>query len=204
MPCLSQKAIIKVFALSLSLMITGCASTKVVVTGNSSTATICQAQNESLSALVLWRTKWRPEQKDRQLREEAARLGLQDFLSTSNCFTSHQLKRIQEGNYNSVLPDSELLALAASIQPKPHKVLLVTVRELGPTVKLFSSAALLEGGTEVNLDLTVLDIYAQTSIAKVQAHWQHGGAFVLKGVDSLPQDMSAALRVAVSLPHRAP
>lgn len=53
--------------------------------------------------------------------------------------------------------DPALLTLAASTHPPSDRVLVVTVRELGPIVKLLGSAALIEGGTEVVLDLTALD-----------------------------------------------
>lgn len=204
MHCIFQQNRLKLFALGLSLAVAGCASTKVEVTGKVLPTSICQAQNESLTALVFWHTNWRAEQKDMQHREEAARLGLQDFLSTSTCFASHQLKRIQVANNHAVVHDSELLALASAAYPKPDRVLLVTVRELGPTVKLFSSAALLEGETEVKLDLKVLDTGTGNSIADLQTHWQNGGALVVKGVDTLPQDMQAAMRAAFAPPTRTP
>jgi hypothetical protein len=35
------------------------------------------------------------------------------------------------------------------------RLIVLTVRELGPTVKLLSSAALVEGGTEVVVDVAV-------------------------------------------------
>jgi hypothetical protein len=190
-------------SLCLLLELAGCASTKVEFTGKVPATSICQSPGEALSALVLWGPMWRPDQKDVPQREEAARQGLQDFLSASGCFASHQLRRLPVGNASLVPGNSELLALAASASPRPDRILVVTVKELGPIVKVLSSASLVEGGTEVVLGLTVLDTNAGTSIASFQVHWQNGGAMVLKGVASLPDDMNAALTSAVSPTVRA-
>ena len=48
-------------------------------------------------------------------------------------------------------------------------------------------------GTEVVLELRVFDVRTAKPMADIRAHWQNGGSFVIKGVGSLDQDMSAAL-----------
>jgi hypothetical protein len=189
--------------LLLSLALVGCSSTKVEFTGKVPTAPVCQAPGEALSALVLWGPIWRPEQKDVPLREEAARQGLENFLSTSGCFASHELRRLSGGSSSLVPSEAELLALAATTTPRSSRVLVVTVRELGPVVKLLSSASLVEGGTEVVLGITALNANTGASIASFQTHWQNGGAMVVKGVSSLPQDMSAAMSSALLSQARA-
>jgi len=158
---------------------------------------VCQQPGESLSALALLSTNWRPDQKEVALREEAARQGLDGFFASADCFASVETRRLP-GAASAVAPtDEELLSIAAMARAKPDRVLLVTVRELGPVVKVFGSAALLEGGTEVVLDLRALDMRSGAPLASFQTHWQNGGAMVIKGVASLPQDMSAALREAL-------
>jgi hypothetical protein len=184
--------------LLLCLALTGCASTKVEFAGEVPVTPICQAPGEVLSALVLWGPVWRSEQKDVALREEAARQGIQNFLSSSGCFASHELRRLPGGSSSLVPGDSELPALAATTTPRSDRVLVVTVRELGPVVKLLSSASLVEGGTEVVLGITAFNAKNGTSVVRFQARWENGGAMVVKGVSSLPQDMSAALGAALS------
>jgi hypothetical protein len=71
-------------------------------------------------------------------------------------------------------------------------------------VKLLNSAAIVEGGTEVVFELTVINGHTGASLANLQTHWQNGGAMVIKGIASLPQDMSAALRAALLPEVRAP
>jgi hypothetical protein len=73
---------------------------------------------------------------------------------------------------------------------------LIVVRELGPKL-LIGSPVLVEGGTEVVIEVRVLDGHTAESMANVRTHWQNGGALVVKGVGTLDQDMSAALRTTL-------
>lgn len=58
--------------------------------------------------------------------------------------------------------------------------------------------SIVEGGTEVMLELRLLDVPTSTAQAKVRTHWSNGGTFVVKGVGSLERDMSAALAAALT------
>jgi hypothetical protein len=183
------------FALWVALI--GCASTKIDISGATSKTSLCQASAEHLSALVLWGSMWRADQKDVPRREQAAQRGLAAFFTAFDCFSEVTIRRLPGGRVAAVPTDQELLSLAATTDPKPDRVLLVVVRELGPIVQLLGSAALVEGGTDVVLDLKVLNVRTDESLAAFRIHWQNGGAFVIKGVDTLPQDMSAALAAAL-------
>lgn len=192
--------------LCLCLAVVGCASTstKVNYTGEAPTRAICQSGNESLSALVLWETQWRPDQKDVPQRELAFQQGLQHFFTQSGCFSAYELMRLPS-NKNSQSPNfAELLTQASSMKPKLNRVIVVTVSELGPVVKLLSSAALVEGATQVVFDLVATNIDAAAPIANFRLSWENGGSLVLKGVDSLPQDVSAAMQVAMQAKPRQP
>lgn len=158
---------------AIVVMFTGCASTR-FETSSEPQEPLCDAQ---ASALVLWGTAWRPNQKDVPQREAAARRGIEAFFARSGCYRHATVERVA-----GVPRVPSALA---------ERVVLITVRELGPVVKL-GLPMLLEGGTEVVLTLTeVLPSGRETSW---DAHWQNGGPFVVKGVVSLPQDMEAALR----------
>lgn len=191
-------------AVASCLMLASCASTKFETTGSAPTQALCQVDGQKLSALVLWGPQWRPDQKDVPLREEAARAGIERFLSSSGCFAAYEVRRLAAAGAVQAPSIDQLLALAASTAPKPDRVLAITVRELGPTVKLLSSAALLEGGTEVVLGITVVDAGNGALLANRQTHWQNGGAMVVKGTASLPRDMSAALGVSLGQAVREP
>jgi hypothetical protein len=185
-------------SLGFCVALFGCASTTVEISGATPTEPLCQSSGEKLSALVLWGPIWRADQKDVPLREEAAQHGLEDFFAHSGCFTKVDIRRLLGGGSSIVPSDHELLLLASTVSPTPDRLLVVTVRELGPVVKLLSSPALLEGGTDVVLELKVLDIRTGASLANFRTHWQNGGPLVIKGVKTLPQDMSSALQAALT------
>ena len=90
------------------------------------------------------------------------------------------------------------LALATSSKPAPDRVVVVQVRELGPILRLRIAPVFVEGGTEVVLELKVLDVHTGSAIANLRTHWQNGRAFVIKGVKTLEQDMRAALGAALA------
>jgi len=51
---------------------------------------------------------------------------------------------------------------------------------------------IVQGGTEVLVDVQVLDIPNSARLA-TRTSWRNGGMFVIKGVKTLDADMSAAL-----------
>jgi hypothetical protein len=140
------------------------------------------------SALVYWAPQWRPDQKEPALREAAAQRGIERFFGDLSCISGI---RKHSGEVPS---DAELLRLAGS--PAPDRVVLIVVRELGPKL-VIGIPAIVEGGTEVLIDVRVLDVRGARSLAEVRTHWQDGGTFVIKGVESLDQDMRAALAAAL-------
>ncbi|HMS27609.1 MAG TPA: hypothetical protein PKC80_09600 [Burkholderiaceae bacterium] len=189
--------ITKIAGLCLCLCVAGCTSTKVNYTGEAPSRSICQSSSESLSALVLWETKWRPNQKDVQQRELAFQQGLQLFFTQSGCFSTYELKRVQASQNGQHFNLSELLKQASNIKPKLNRIIVVTVSELGPVVRLLSSAALIEGTTEVVFDIVATNVDTGTLIANFRLHWENGGSMLLKGVESLPQDVNTAMQVAM-------
>ena len=60
-----------------------------------------------------------------------------------------------------------------------------------------SSAALVDGGTEVLLSISVYSPQSAAELRQFTVHWQDGGPGVVKGVASLPADMRAALQAGL-------
>lgn len=143
--------------------------------------------------LVYWRPQWRPDQKAPPLREAAALRGIEDFFASSRCVATVDIRRLPGELSVDVPSDEQLLRLSAATAPSPDRVLLIVVRELGPKL-VIGIPVLIEGGTEVVIDVRVLNVHTSKSMANVRTHWQNGGTFVIKGVKTLDQDMSAALR----------
>ncbi len=171
------------FAASASLLLAGC-STTVATLNPSPQKPVCERTS---SALVLWDTQWRQNQKDIAEREFAAETGLRQFLVHSGCFAHAELRRMS-------LKDLEPLK---GSHDRFDKVIAITVREIGPIVMLFSTDGIIEGGTEVVLNITEYSQPELSPMRQFSVNWFNGGGFVIKGVESLPSDMQEALRVGM-------
>lgn len=170
-------------ALCLATLLHGCASTTVTLQPMPQPP-VC---NPAASALVLWAPQWRPDQKDVADRERAASAGLNNFLAQSGCFARAELRRVAD------LGPPTVGAQLGGSSREHTKVVGIEVRELGPIVKLLSSAAIVEGGTEVVLRVTEYSQESGIELRQFTVHWHNGGTGVIKGVASLPSDMQAAL-----------
>jgi hypothetical protein len=189
-----------VASIAALLLMAGCAATKVEITGSPLQEPLCEAGKPPTSVLVYWGNQWRADQKEPQLREAAAQRGLQDFLSRAGCLSVVAVNRVAAGQ--DLPSNDELVRLAARWQPVPERVLLVVVRELGPKLAV-GIPVIVEGGTEVLIDVRVLDPKAAKPLATVQTLWRNGGTFVVKGVKTLDQDMSEALNATLMKPRDA-
>jgi hypothetical protein len=183
-------------------MLSGCASTKVETTGATMHEPFCREGAGKLSALVYWGPQWRTDQKEPERREAAALRGIESFFTDSACVARFDVRRLPGARMADVPSDEALLKLAFAAAPKPDKVLVIVVRELGPILRI-GIPSIVEGGTEVVLELRLLDVPASGAQANVRTHWWNGGTFVIKGVGSLEHDMSAALAAAL-MPGSAP
>ena len=161
----------------------GTATTQVTLTPPDQ-APVCQPQ-AALKASVFWRIQWRADQKDVPEREAAAVQGITRFFADGGCFASAVVARADAG------------VTAFAVPPGSDLLIVLTVRELGPTVKLLSSAALVEGGTEVVVDVAVVRPGRREADREFSIRWQDGGPGVVKGVQTLPSDMAAALKAGL-------
>ncbi|MCB9976772.1 MAG: hypothetical protein H6858_04115 [Rhodospirillales bacterium] len=123
-------------------------------------------------------------------REAAASDGLRQFFDGAGCFVSASLERLPQISMEAAH------AVAADATKRNRKVVLIVVRELGPIVEIGGSLALVEGGTEVVLEISEFEP-DKTGSRTFTIHWRNGGPGVIKGVASLPQDMQAALVAAL-------
>lgn len=180
------------------LVLSGCASTHCQISGQALKQPLCQHSDARASALVLWGPKWRPDQKDVPLREAAAQRGIEQFFSSSGCFAKAKIIRKTGYGKSIDLSTTEVRKLAAIYTPAANHILFITVRELGPIVKLLSSFALVEGGTEVVLDIQAVSPSTGQTTNSFTVHWQNGGPWVIKGVATLEQDIASALQEALN------
>ncbi|NMM29035.1 MAG: hypothetical protein HHJ12_17555 [Glaciimonas sp.] len=188
------KRLIAFTALASVVGLAGCASTKVETTGSPLKEPLCQVGARAINTVVYWSLQWRPDQKEPPLREAAALRGIQGFLSRTSCLAVVGIHRLPEGD---ALPsDTELMRLAASTPAKPERVVLIVVHELGPRLTV-GIPVIVEGGTEVLIDVRVFNPQSPELLANIRTLWRNGGTFVIKGVKTLDQDMSAALNATL-------
>jgi hypothetical protein len=176
----------------IGLAVLGCAATSVQTSGSAMTEPLCTPGAGKVAVLVVWQPKWRADQKEPPLREAAALRGIQEFFAQADCVGATDIRRLAGQPSDEPPSDTELLRLAAAASPAPDRILSIVVRELGPTL-LVGFPVLIEGGTEVVIDVRVLEGRTSRSLADVRTHWRNGGTFVIKGVRSLDHDMRAAL-----------
>ena len=133
----------------------------------------------------------RPKGRIRQRSRGGRRLG--QFFESSGCFKSAALQRLAQ--------NADEFAQAAAAEAANHhpKVVLITVRELGPTVKIGASLALVEGGTEVVFDVSEFSPQSPWP-RQFTVQWRDGGPGVIKGVAGLKHDMRAALAAGLKPP----
>ncbi len=146
---------------------------------------------ERQSALVYWATDWRSNQKDVEQREEAALRGIEDLYLQSKCYAARHITRVASGE---ALPQKG--SVATPKEPATDRIIVITVRELGPVIRLCASPALVEGGTEAVIAVRLLAPEGRP-LAECKIHWQNGGPFVIKNTRTLRNDMHAALRAAL-------
>ncbi|QSA96512.1 hypothetical protein [Methylococcus sp. EFPC2] len=180
---------------ALSVFLVGCASTKIETTGSAIREPLCKAGAQALTTVVYWSPQWRPDQKEPPLREAAALRGIEDFLGRTSFLAVAGINRWPA---QDPLPSDEgLIRLVAAATPKPERLVFVVVRELGPRLTI-GIPVIVEGGTEVLIDVRVLNTQNSESLANTRTFWRNGGAFVIKGVKTLDQDMSAALSATLT------
>ena len=187
-----EAAISLVVALAI-FTLGGCATTRVTTHVVGNRPPLCQAQTTSETALILWGTAWRDNQKEVALREEMASRGIAQYFNTSSCFSKVEVLKLAAGREAVGLSDAEALKFAVSTGRQFGKVILVRVEELGPLVIIHPSPILWEGGTEVVLRVRVLNATTSALETDITTHWKDSGAFVLKGTKTLEQDLQAAL-----------
>lgn len=178
----------KLSVLTLLLVLAACTSPQTTIHAAGQTCTGCEK-----SAIVLWGTAWRSNQKEPELRGRIAEGALQKFFQKSVCFRGRQIPvETHAGDrLAATLTDTDLIAFAK--HRGRDRVILIRLEELGPLIILRPSLVLWEGGSEVQLRIRVLNAAASTLDADVSVHRRDTGPFVLRGTGNLEHDVLEAL-----------
>jgi hypothetical protein len=187
-----MKPIKFVFLVLFGGLLSGCATTSVETTGSVMQQPLCEPGSDKISAMVVWGARWRSDQKEPPLREAAALRGIERFFSSQPCLKDFVTHKILLSSADNLPTDLELLKIAKSEKQTTDRIAFIVVRELGPII-LIGSPSVVEGGTEVVLEVRVLNVHNSKTMANVHTHWKRSGPFYIKGVSELNQDMKAAL-----------
>ena len=180
---------IHLFAFACAALLSGCATTRVDI-APSTPVNLCQPIGREETALVLWRTQWRPDQKDVLERVQAADTGIRRFFTTSTCYTRASVRRVD------TLAEPEQSTDLLVRESQADVLVALKIKELGPVVKILASPSLVEGFTEVVFDLSVQRRGVTEGAGEYTVHWTNGGPGVVRGTASLPNDMHDALAAA--------
>jgi hypothetical protein len=177
---------------SFLLVLAGCATTTIETSGMRLQRSLCIDGTDSLPVAIYWRTQWRADQKEPQVREELAQKGIKRFIERHACLN------VKEFEFLSAGPEqySNQTLVQQATQAGADQIVLVVVRELGPKL-LIGVPYIVKGGTEVVIEVRVLSAATSAPMAEMRTHWENGGTFVVKGLWTLEEDMSAALEASL-------
>lgn len=185
-------------SVAAACLLAGCASTTIQTSGSPLDRPLCAPADAASSVRVLWAPQWRPDQKEPASREAAAQRGIEQYFKALPCADRLAILRVQLPRAHEQLTQADVLALAqAAGGPAPGKVILIVVRELGPRL-VVGLPSVVEGGTEVVLEARVVETGTPGPAMNLRTHWRKGGPFYIKGVETLDEDMRAALGEAFS------
>jgi len=176
-----------------SFLLSGCAVTQTTIHATGVIPPLCQAHAKQESALVLWGTAWRTNQKEMQLREEKASKAISQFFGTRSCYATTIVLRTLAGRDTVTLSDIEAIELSSALPDRYDKIILLRIEELGPLLMIYLSPILWEGGSEAAVRVRILDVNSGSLDADVAMRRRNSGAFVLRGTKHLEEDLKAAL-----------
>lgn len=176
------------------LGLSGCASTSFEPQGHGLPLELCDAQSHDLALTVAWTTRWRPDQKEPAARNAAALRGIERHVQSLSCFRESAIRVFKSPTDPSALSVGEVLSRLRG--DRSERVVVLVIRELGPHLRL-GLPWLIEGGTEVQFDVRVIDRRQATELASGRVRWQQRGPFHLRGTGDLDQDLSSALTQAL-------
>lgn len=186
----------EIFLLAAALGLLGCASTQFDVAGKKMPDPICKSGGPNISAVVYWATKWRENQKEPIVREEMAKNGISSAIGGVSCLNVLEIKQVSWEQASA--PSPNVISVVESSVGRTDRIVVIGVRELGPTLEI-GIPVFVKGGTEVLIDVRVIDVGSNQLLAEEQSHWRNGGPFVIKGIKTLEADIGSALLMSLGL-----
>lgn len=149
-------------------------------------AALCSSGVALGKVVVAPLTRWRPDQKEPELRADIAMKAITGVMSQMPCATSVQIL--------PVLPNAQSAArLADARQAGASTAILLRIDELGP-IAILSFPALWSTWSDVKFTMDVVDVASGQTLRSIPHHRQKGGAFEVRGLDPLQAEMEQALK----------
>lgn len=184
---------------SAILLLSGCSQISVRHHSAGRPLPFCEKNSSVDRGVVYWGTLWRPDQKEKELRESMARSALEKYFAKSPCFRSVEIVRLLENADPLLATDAEIIADAK--QRNAATAFVIALEELGPNVMLYCSPILWATRNDVVFQTRVIDVKTGRLQARHGTHWQKGGAFTWNGADTLTDDMVKALSIVFGEPQ---
>jgi hypothetical protein len=131
-------------------------------------------------------TRWRPDQKEPQVREAIAQKAIEAVAPAISCASSVKVLPIAADARSA-----DALAVAGTEGAKT--ALLIHIDELGP-IAILSFPALWSTWSDAKFTLDAVDVQTGVSVRSIPHRRQKGGAFEARGLDPLQGEMEAALK----------
>jgi hypothetical protein len=177
-----RPAILGVILIALS----GCASAQQPSPGIAPAAPLC-APGVSLGKVVIAPlTRWRVDQKEPAVREAIAQKAIDAVAPGIPCAASVSVLPIA--------PDAQSAdRLAKARADGAATALLIRIDELGP-ITIISFPALWSTYSDVQFTLEAIDTQTDEILRSIPHHRRKGGAFEVRGLDPLQDEMEQALK----------
>lgn len=131
-------------------------------------------------------TRWRPDQKEPEVREAIAKKAIEAVAPAISCASSWKVL--------DIAPDAGSSAAIAAAKTEGAKTaVLVHIEELGP-IAILSFPALWSTWSDVKFTLDAVDVQTGANLRSIPHRRQKGGAFEARGLDPLQAEMEAALK----------
>lgn len=131
-------------------------------------------------------TRWRPDQKEPEVRAAIARKAIEAVAPAISCASSAKVLGVATEAGSSD-------AVAAAKAEGAATVLLIHIDELGP-ITILSFPALWSTWSDVKFTLDAVDAQTGANLRSIPHRRQKGGAFEARGLDPLQGEMEAALK----------
>ncbi len=168
------------------LTVAGCASAPPDAESFPAQAPLCAPGVALGKVAIVPLTRWRPDQKEPEVREAIAQKAVANLASEISCASSV--------NVLSIAVDSMSADMLGKARADGAKTaLLIRIEELGP-IAVLSFPALWSTWSDVKFTLDAIDVQTGASLRSIPHRRQKGGAFEARGLEPLQDEMEAALR----------